>query len=102
MQSSKRNRWKTIKFKCIYLFTSSPCSNKNSRLKYAAVEVGTGAHNRKDAIFSLGSQGILEVVVMACLVTQQVAHVAGAWGQTVLHPTSRACTVSWSCPLGNF
>lgn len=61
-----------------------------------------GTHKGGDAIFSLGSQGILEVVVMVCLVTQQVAHVAGAWGQTVLHPTSKACAVSWSCPLGNF
>lgn len=31
LQSSKRNRWKTIKFESIYLFKPLPHSNKDSR-----------------------------------------------------------------------
>lgn len=59
-----------------------------------------GTHKGGDAVFSLGSQGILEVVVMVCLVTQQMAHVAGAWGQTCPPSNIQGLCCELVLPLG--
>lgn len=106
--SSKRNIWKTIQFKCIYLFKPSPVPTKirDRNWKYDIVHMlqlrwGHRLTKGEDGLFSLRSQGGLRSGAagaghggssLAHLVTQQEAQVSGV-GQTTIHP-SKVCALS--------